>query len=1290
MADIGNSTVFIGSPDWYIGDPETYPAVVDYVDPRAAQYGLNSTVRFIANGAYSPDPIGDPLFFEWRIQSRPPKSISNLVPNQEEARLEVDSIGIYVIELYVFGANGGASQEVLSVIVGQPASVAYNGGLEYDVSWIWRTLSDFWSVLGRKDLLRIEAVWQGLQSLVSADLIDVFNAKDSISINTIQASIFRKWASFDLTVDASVGQVLYGAKTSYITRLSDSEIKIGIANQQQRYDALLLKNNTLLVPGIIPQSFDTGRPARVTNVKTGYLSDVKIVGIGKTSSGTSTFTIPPQNVAAAELPLEYDFRLYTPSYLSRVIVSLDGEYLLSSGGGSGYLKVNLEGPLPNKASIPIQLKLENAEILGVSVGDVILVTLQDDVSRDTLEIDVNVVAVFGDLVAVELTDTIQTYLNTAYSDDVASILLEDINSVGWQARHRGAWCGINTLYQIGVGGIYKKHVSIRQATLYRRSRILIDRDVRALFRLTSNVTRLIQSDTTLLSSAENVVTTNPIELYENTDFYIRPTSDIGYRLRTVTLNEFKADGYNFSLARVQIGSSLVVTTGLGTGTYVITDIVDESVYVSPPAPISFTDATFYVKSDNAYLELHSQNIYGDFVAKLWAEYAVYDNSDRIENVFGSSVGLSRDLWESLNNKNTYRDAVASIIKTRVTATTVDAIDNVVSLSLGIPLAPYKSIIRDIDYSYRFDAEGNPTEYHVTLEEITPTGALTGRLSTHDVSASSDLRLSSTSGMAINPSTGTKYVAGDEIEQYASIGEGVRIIDLYTTDFTFALNDIIDRHRFAVLIDVDSVDGLGANPEKLSLMRSLIFEAKPSYTTFFIRLLKYLVDYINIEDDVFIKLRTRFYDNPYHHRGPANIYDDNIPGRSDRDAAPMLPLTTWFPRDGQIFDTDLVTGTFVLVSNTGGFVTPTSNTGSGRFNPTGIYPWIEAGDYVEFVSATDVKLQIKEVINDTKLLVSLADPADITQMYLRVNDIASASNIRFFVYRLLTDYVSRADITIPLEGNRVDIQILGQSSTNFGVGDVLTISTNDVQTNRLRILHTTVDPVTNLQSVFTYPNPRGLPNSSNGDIRIFRELIKDRVLTGSVKARAASSPYVDVEMSAFALGLDVGDIIDVDGVIQSKIVGIRENKVFTEVLLPPILQELNYSVYRQDTNIGADDLDEQELAVGSSVQVILHKVALQFIEDGVVIDRNGIIRPGDIILTNERLDLGEGDGVIRVTSNARGNMYYTNLFGLPQSLLTGLTGKFTCSLIRQDKLHSDYFFTNLSQTIETWGNVRTRP
>lgn len=1287
MADIGNSTVYIGSPDWYIGDPESYAAELDYIDPRSAQYGINSTARFIASGGYSPDPDGDPLFYDWEILTAPAKSVSRLkIKNDAEATLEVDVVGVYSISLLVSGANGGARNPSTSFIIGQPASVAYSGGIEYDVSWIWRTLPDFWSILDKTDRIKIESMWSSFQSIASSELMDVFNVKDSITLGSLQADVFRKWQSINLAIDISGAEILFGADVRGFEFTSGSSVRVHLVDAQQRYDAKLIKTDMLLVHGILPQKFDIGRPARLTNVRTGYLVDTRIAGVGKNSAGVAVFSVPPQDIEPADLPANYDLRVFVPSYLSSVIVRAGNVYYLSSGGGAGYVTINLPQGFSDEISIPTQLRINDAEVLGVSPGDLVEAEASDLITSKKITIYAEVVSVFGNLVAIEPDGTVGEYLLRAYDQDVTDLLEDDIFSVGWGARHKGSWLSAGSIYQVGVGGPHAKNLALRGIKLYRRRKVLLDDAVRTLFRLTSLVTRVTPVEGGVATSTRNVIKKTPLELYENVDFYVRRTADRGYRLRALTRNTFFADAYDFSLAGIVPGQSLVITTGLGIGTYTIVSVDAQTVQVTPPTQSVFINAEFYVESPNAYLELHAPGLYEALVDKLWAEYAVFDNSDRLEKTFGATVGLSRNFWNSLNNKSTYRDAVATIIKKRVTASTIEALDDVVSLSLGIPVAPFRSVIRSIDEEYRVSDSGEPEEIHVVLEEITANNERTGRLTTHEVSASSTSRLTTTSGLATNPNTGNKYIVGDVIEQYASIGEGVRIIDLYTANRTFVLNDVIDRHRFAVLIDVDSTPALASNIEKLTLMESLISEIKPIYTTFFIRLLKFLVDYIDIEDDVFFKIRTTLVDNPYHHRGPANIYDDHIPGTSARDEPPILPLTTWFPRDGLLLGGNVATGEVTLSSAIGGFVNPdhTNSSFAYEFNPTGVYPWIEAGDYVEISSMSTTKFRVIDVVSDTKLQLRtehIEDRFNLIDMPVEPQ--------RFFVYRALSDAKIRTSISIPISGDRLELSYLGQSSTNFGNGDIVTLKMDDgSNSGRLRVLHSEYDSVNDIFTVHTYPRVRGI-SDGKGDLLVLRELIRDRRFSGyvyPVRGRN-TTPYLDIGEHAFTKGLDVGEMIDVDGIVQARIVGISDTRVFLDRLSPKIMNRTAFSAYKIGSNIGEDDMDEQELAVGSSIHILLRGIKVM-LEEGVArLVENPLLQlvPGDMLILPIDQDLGEGVGVLRVGAPASNRFYFTNAFEHPLAARGVFTGMFRCSLLRQDELHSDYFAPRSSNTMK-WGDL----
>lgn len=1268
MADIGNTTIFIGSPDWFIGDPETYPAELAGIDPDVAQYGVSSTARVEGVGHYSPDPLGDPLFYEWEVLKAPAKSVSSLrVDDAHIAKLEIDVVGVYLVKLVVFGANGGASDQHQTLLMGQPASVAYSGGIEYDVSWIWTTLSDFWAEIAKADRVKIEAIWKSLQAIVAADLLDVFNAKDALSATTIQSAIFRKWLRLPLTLDASSSRLLIGPSVDAVDYSSGSAI-IKIRSAQQVLEGVLVRDNAVLVLGVVPQPFDVGRPIEVTYA--GRVLRNKIIGADVLQGTGAVFIIEPVQVAVTALPMDCSIKIKAPTYQSRMVVSVGGDFRVAEALSLSELDA---GPADVGVSVevPLQVKLVGASEEGVSAGDTLVYRVQDAVSAKSIELHANIAFVDGDLLALSPGYGVEDALGTLFESEKLAEIVADVGSAGWLARHRGAWLTSSDIMQVGVGGMYAANLTLEGVSVYRRSKIKVSDDIKSLFRLTSRTSRVIETADGLITASGSVLDSAPTtELYENLDFYIRRSFDRGYRLSTDALNVFVADGYDFEIADVQVGDGLVVTTGMGVGTYIVSDVGADFVKVTPPARIQFTDAEFYVSSPAAYINFTPDALRDHLLEELWAEYAVFDNSEVIESTFGVPLGLSADFWERLHSANGYRDAVASILKSRVLASTVESIDNIISLSLGIPIAPYRSLIRGIDNEYHLNNLGLPEVAHITLEEIDPNGAPTGRLTTHDIAASNINRLATTSGLATNPATGGKYALGDTIEQYSSIGEGVRIVDLYTTDKTVLLNDVIDRHRFGVIVDVDSTPTLGAGADQLALVYNLVDDTKPAYTTFFIRLLKFLVDYVDIESEIYMRVRTQFYDNPYHHRGPANILDGYIPGAGDRDDATVLPLTTWYPRDGLISH-DLAAETGVLVSAMGGFVSPDRE--DLRFNDLGVYPWVRVGDFIELRGYPRIRIVITEVTSDTELRYE-------TPTSVEMLAVDTSKPQAFFVYRKLRDFVLD-QVAMTVDTNELALTILAGASRNIGVGDHITLDLGEGDTTgRLRVMDRHVDNVTDFVTVRTYPHAPLFDGT--GTVRIFRELIRDRDIKANahtVKLTHQSFSLTALELAdgipPTTLGIQVGDLV-LGGIEATYVSGMRGDLVFVS---PPLAREIPLSEFtfrHGDATPGEDDLDEQELAVGSGVQLVVHGLDCTLKPSGLLIvtDMNWLV-PGDLIHIPElELNLGEGRGILRLCSRlspvgAPTAAYFTNAFGL-----SGVPQKahVPCSVIRQDKLHSDYY------------------
>lgn len=1302
MANIGDRTVYIGSPDWYIGDPESHSAVLARLHPETAQYGVTSTARVEATGVYSPDPLGDPIFYEWRLVSTPPKSVAPLrVSDAAVATLEIDSVGVYGITLIVYGANGGASGEARTLLIGQPASVAYSGGIEYDVSWIWDILPDFWSRVSQADRNKVQYFWKGLQALVASDLMDVFNAKDSLSVASVQSSVFRRWLPVDLSLDVSGAKYLLGAPVSVIHTDADTS-QIQASSAGAAFRGTLLSRRSVLIEGASPQRFDIGRAATITIGNT--LIDTKILGVAAEESVGSTFTVESvgeEFVAHEEFPVKCGFTIKSPPYQSSILLVVDGEYVTAAADGSDVLSIRRT--VVDSVSMPPQMFLEGARINGVSEGDTLRFKVVDAETNISSDLFVNISYVEGDLVALSPNYGPRAVLGLFSSEEGLDALYESSKRISWRGRHCGVWLSDVDTLRVATEGQYGRSFRAEPLRIYRRTRVRIDDDIRSLFRLTSRVAR-VESDEgaiTLPSGQVITPTDETVDAYENLDFYIRNRFDYGYRLHTTNeLDVLEADGYDFAMAAISAGDALTVITTVGVGAYTVVEVNASSVRVTPAPRLAFRDAEFFVSSPVSYLEFTRDTLAGRLVDKLWAEYAVVDNSERVESMYGAPLGLGRAAWERRGMGNTYRDAVAALVRARVSASTVDAIDDIASLAVGIPVAPYTSIIRNIDEEYRLNEAGEPVTVRVILEQLDSDGVPSTRLTAHDIAATNSGRLSETSGIAPNPATGSRYVVGDTVRQYSTLGEGVRVLDLYSSDNIVVFDDVLDRHRFGVVVDVDSAPRLATSSDNLGIVTKLVSDVKPAHTDFFIRILKFLVDDITIESDVSLKIRASLFDNPYHHRGPANIFDDDIPGMADRDSPPHLVLTTWFPRDGEL--ESLGGDLYLLTSETGGFLAPEAIQG---FDATGVYPWLTSGDMVELRGPSRARLTIIDVVDDNSLRISISVGSQVSNLTTPTSE----DHVPFFVYRVMSDMIlSSEDIDVD---ERLNVQVLSPSGRNIGAGDHITLHGELASTGRLRVLGTRYDAVTGVTSVSVFPR-KDIQQPMLADIRIFREQVSDRSLKLVGDWIPFPRPNHHDALIGFTfptpplatLGVQPGDLVSYDGG-AGYVAAVRGSSLYmSELTAEHHHGHFHYqgdavvTVSQGGRSSRGDDLDEHEGAVMSAIRAVLSVKVTVYPTGAVRVEgeMGEYARAGDILYLGESrtVDIGEGRGIVRLCAELLPGLFITSTS--PQSPISAPAAEFPivveASLIRQDRLQSEYFISPSEDHMypgDVWGREHWR-
>tara|TARA_B100000214_G_scaffold370662_1_gene345685 strand:- start:7306 stop:11310 length:4005 start_codon:yes stop_codon:yes gene_type:complete len=1314
MAFIGDSCVYLGSPDWYIGDPLSYSPTISGVYPGNAQYGINATARIDATAAQTLDPLDDVLFYDWNIVTAPPKSLKkfNIVSEGKELLLTLDEIGIYGITLIVSGANGGCSHTVYSVVVSQPFSAAYESQQMYSVEWIWNTLPDFWKTLPQKNRLLVESLWRGVQQIMGGEYLDVLNTKDNKSIGTIQDRVIRKWLKLDLKIPISdttfmlteLDEVYQGSTLNSSNNFLESIVLNSefINNLDITTKATIVNSRAIILDKFSGQNFDSAKSATL------YLDSGEIIEntiglpiqIGNTQ-GLSLLS-PVVLTDQRSFPVSCKVVIKSPSYNEVGLLEINDEF------SSGFLKssnklIIQSGRVTSDDTYtvkrPFQIIVKQAESLGVSVGDIVEAQLTDQ-NNNYVKMYFDVSSCVNNYVGLAPRESIRDFVTRAVTklegdvvkSEIIDLIMSSVVNSYWKNRYLYNWLSSEDYLEFGINSRYYRKYTISVNAIYRRHKLPSPPDVTNIIKLTERTERFLIVDNKIITEGgeENPVTRSPLELYENLDFYLRRSTDYGVGLfsKQENLNLFTSTRFDFNFANVIPGDILEISAGQGVGSYTVVSVNKNSVVVNPPSNYEFFDAEFKISPSairnnfTDYVIFRKGIIPNDLVESLWCENAIYDNNFAVENNFGKLVRFTYDDWLRFGITASYKNTIVGLLLGRLTSPSVKNIEFITSIISGIPFNNYDSIVHKIDFDYELDQLGREKITRVLLEELDSAGNPTQRFNTYLIPATNELRNPDYSGISVNDSTGGRYKVGDIVPAYTSLGLGVIVNDLYEQDWLNNFDDVIDRHRFGVTLDVDSTKILSS--KTIEFLLQFITEIKPAYTDFILKLYKYLVDFIEIQSRVFPKLRQKFFDNPYRLRGVADIFDDIVPDRMIRDESVHVPLSTWLPRDGKLIN--LGNNSFSLESHTGGFSNPLNVQGFSLNYPN--QPWISSGDLVYLRNLESI-FKISEVVSDTKLLLT-GHRLDLGNLPL-LNE--SMENISFYVGRHRKDILYNAIVQNISPDEYIDFTIIGDSANDLGIGDIIILkNTEGVISKPLRIINTDLE--TNVPKIETYPLKEAHINGKC-EIALYRYPLIDRVLYDGpciTKVIHNQREYPIIELvnnNALFLGVQPGD----------RFTYLRHSGIITYVGLnghigihPPIRSNLdldeehleraldgNIKIIRNNTNIGDDDLDEHEYSINSSTMLRFGKIPIDVIQGIVTVspqypNHNKTLFPGDIVKMDlDNINHGEGAGIVRIISpvsetlNLPNNVEYYSTLSKNVSVL-GIN----CYIIRQKPLSWNYF------------------
>lgn len=1278
MAHIGDICVLIGNAEWFIGDSEgAIPTAI--VLPDVQTTILHGVARFDASGSYSDDEL-DTLRYVWRVVSTPLHS--NVIIGTDEslvledngvvAYLSVDVVGIYEVELIVIGANGGCSEPATANVTATRSYAPLTDQTALDSSWIWELLPDVWTALN-DDKPKIEALWRGFAQTISSDVLNLYNVNADKSIATIQEQVYRRWLSVRPRLDLP--------EKTYIVLHEYKEYESEVIDEGNLFSGSLKFRQSLL-PDLV-QSYQgvgiiTG-PHEIFASPSPLICEIgdtivvtidnveKFYSIGGVSFQNSSFLIPGQVLEAPYFPYEVSYKVIPKRdiYLSALV---DGksvtpyEYIDRVEGNhprNFVLKIAEHKVIPKEKVTCILASSLLSDIdfeeLGVRPGDVLIGEIGNRQFTTTTTVKATVVSVEGRRLSFKFDDVEKWATQTniqRYSDQlgVSTVITEldgslsitgnadIVQSIFNSPRFRNRYFNRPITQQdtLVLGTLAFR---IRPLFILRNSLVPISDDINAFLNLVEYIEKphLSEDGLTLLGldNSEMTLDRPPLSLMENRDYILSDSTFWGNNLKGLANSSFVENAQGgFLDHNVSPQDILQIKNGFSRGEYQILEVEQDKLQVFPVIPNAFDNATYRIikKKDIKYLRF--LNIFTpDSPAPelLWSETAILSNNKTIEENFGSILRLPLEEWERRNLPASYKATVLGLLRARMLGATVNAMESSTNILCGLPFVDRRGVIREIEFDYLVDSQtGEALVTKILIEDLDSLGVETGVLHAHYIRALNDEGDPDFTGIAFNPRTGLRYAIGDQIYENEVLSLGVKIRDrLYSSNY--AVPGIQQFHTFRVMVNAlnTSIDRRG-----VFYLHDFLVEIKPHYTHILLAFYLYLMDKIEIEDEIFFKIRTRLFDNAMHVNFGAEIHDEFLAGFGRNDEAMAMIRTPWRA-------TDLTfTASNQVESLHGGFITPPENIfndGPAVANAEiqgPDYLWIQNGPWANRYVVTGV---ISDTVLEVATLETLEDP----------NFLVGSGPYRFKVTRPDRELLLEALIDTN-DGSPDFIKIPNFPFWSYGIGngDTITFDTQNA------ITHTVVNVLQSVEDSYYDTLQIDPPLLLDGSftMRVWRRsaLLRTRledvsivVLPGDLKCKIQVN-NTDIENVPSYI-IEPGDVLIKDG-IEHLIVGTTNGKFFH---INPTILAGTYEGIAIKRRQGLEVLDALDQNLKQIDDPLIFKIRSSsspllcdpwqgtrvILQGAHVVGRYNIV-PGDIIRilegTMSTVDVGEGPGIFRIT------------------------------------------------------------
>jgi hypothetical protein len=1202
MAYIGNSCIYIGSTEWGIGsdatDGETVPVAV--VNPTELFVAVNAPVRLDASGSYTDDV--DILYYEWVFVTKPENSTAELVVSGAEVLFVPDAVGAYVISLVVRGAKSGCSDPLLISVNATADLQAWSKKFSTDYSWIWQLLPDFWNLVPARDRAKIENFWNGLGQVVSSDVLKLYNVDGNKSIATIQDRILARWLKVDPVLAISDTTFILNEPTDVVIDSNGTKDctldEYPLITASPRISCVFLNAKTI-------------RPSEALNADTG--KKITFQFEGRDYTRVITGTVDGVWQVSENLP----FSRYPINGACALSHRDDTDVFYSAGRIE-----TITRRVKNKLTLANTIDAEDGTFfcvlrtpadygkLGVSPGDILISKVTDVGETKVLEIRSEVVAVsptrimFRPALGAEwITD----------SDADAAAKLFGITKNTFKKIFnlpRFRWRYFNTeLTPTDVVTVGDLSFRITPSKIIRNSKILLPTDILSVLTLNEFITE-VTVENGLVSSEYGATLDlgrDQISFNENDEYIVTNLQFVGGGLTSPAGSlTVESDTADFELHEVLPGDVLVITTGVCRGEFTIAAVDGNILTLTTPIPRPVNEDDFRIqrKIPANYIKFTTPFTWDNPCPVLWAETYILDNGESIEANFGDAIKLTKEEHLSWNTKNTYKSVVEALLGAKMLGPNFETFNKSVSTAIGIPVAKSKGIIRIIDNNIL----AGGTRGRIVIEDVDDLEAPLNIFRIYTFTDNTDVSYTPLSGLSANPRTGIRWGIGDIVESGDVLGNGVLVEDRYTSR-DFPVVGPLGYHIFRLLVDSDSVP---LRLDTLEYLVSFVREVRPHYVWILLTLVKYLVDYINIDTEIFFKMRARLFDDAYHIDFGANIFDEFLHIFQRLDLRKVSVRTVWPCTDLQIRAGGIV------YSATGGFVTAPANVDFGGEPPVanGDVLLIPKGRYAGIYDITGV-IDDNTLQTDSTIFVVDDDTPSVFKI--------GRQRIGLTAHTLTRD-VAVQELFYPPEAVR---------NIDIAPGDLVNINTMDGGTLRANThIVTGVDLDTDAIRV----EPPYLTAEVVSAVVVRPWIRPSQLYAGNVPC---TGEYISINGRDY--GILIGDTLQTSSGMTHSIVALSEEGY---LYIYPKLPAGVYGV-KIYSKLNSDDLDAMDRTLRKIEELVVFKLR----GAGSTLTDNYIpfgfsfsladypAKVGDIIkITADTLDIGEGAGILRVVDIDAGGVY----------------------------------------------------